>query len=107
MIIFLLYLSRCHVSLARNGIVLELARSSPPYLFSGVLLGRIHRIYVVVLDGTQLPGTLKESTVGTHTTWIRSKIIIQSQHKTADWVPLATTEEEKSILSSFCSFGFF
>lgn len=30
-------------------------------------------------------------------TWIRSKIIIQSQHKEAGWVPLATTEGEKRI----------
>lgn len=36
-----------------------------------------------------------------HTTWIRSKIIIQSQHKEADRVPLATTEGEKRILFFF------
>lgn len=40
----------------------------------------------------------KQSTVKTHTSRIRSKIIIQSQHKEADWVPLATTEGEKRIL---------
>lgn len=48
----------------------------------------------------------KESTEKTYTTRIRSKIIIQSQHKEADRVPLATTEEEKRILFCFCSLGF-
>lgn len=48
----------------------------------------------------------KESTEKTHTTRIRSKIIIQSQHKEADRVPLATTKGEKRILFSFCSLGF-
>lgn len=43
----------------------------------------------------------KQSTLKTHTTRIRSKIIIQSQHKEADWVPLATTEGEKRILFFF------
>lgn len=46
----------------------------------------------------------KESIEETYTTRIRSKIIIQSQHKQADWVSLATTEGEKRI--SFCSLGF-
>ena len=59
-------LSRCHVWLAGaprgSGIALDLARSSPPRSFSGAPLGgfhRIHRIYLVLLDGTELSASLR------------------------------------------------
>lgn len=49
---------------------------------------------------------IEKSSEKRHTTRIRSRIINQSQHKKADWVPVATTEGEKRILYSFCSLGF-
>lgn len=108
---FPFHLTRCYVWLAGSpggsGITLDLARSPPSCLFSGAPLGSFHGIYLTLLDGTARSASLK--TVHRETTnisWIRSKIIIQSQHKLADWVPLATTKGDKRILFSFCYLGF-